>query len=320
MAASHIKTSSQLKKTIGKLILNINSDILELQKEYKKNVEPDSVKKKESELEEAVIDRKRVLQDIVDDLGGKPEYVKKEDLVKTVQMMKTSIDTASKVLEYNTKKEEVIASEIELVSNEASQAVEQIMQSEKKDEEDIKLFLGTDENVEKESDEINDANDKVETEMRRINPYYADRVHKMVKEIEEKMKYHKIDLLAKWRNQKDLIDYQALKEFRNEFEATHKKMRYMVNEWERRKISDVLADYMIDIVDRCFDEYIVEFRAMDEEKRLETALFRKRNLEIDEYRKEKRRAIPLWPSTLSYTKFKPDLLSWDKEHHQLLII
>ena len=132
MAASHIKTSSQLKKTIGKLILNINSDILELQKEYKKNVEPDSVKKKESELEEAVIDRKRVLQDIVDDLGGKPEYVKKEDLVKTVQMMKTSIDTASKVLEYNTKKEEVIASEIELVSNEASEAVEQIMQSEKK--------------------------------------------------------------------------------------------------------------------------------------------------------------------------------------------
>ena len=132
MAASHIKTSSQLKKTIGKLILNINSDILELQKEYKKNVEPDSVKKKESELEEAVIDRKRVLQDIVDDLGGKPEYVKKEDLVKTVKMMKTSIDTASKVLEYNTKKEEVIASEIELVSNEASEAVEQIMQSEKK--------------------------------------------------------------------------------------------------------------------------------------------------------------------------------------------
>ena len=161
MAASHIKTSSQLKKTIGKLILNINSDILELQKEYKKNVEPESVKKKESELEEAVIDRKRVLQDIVDDLGGKPEYVKKEDLVKTVQMMKTSIDTASKVLEYNTKKEEVIASEIELVSNEASEAVEQIMQSEKKDEEDIKLFLGTDENVEKESDVINDANDKV---------------------------------------------------------------------------------------------------------------------------------------------------------------
>ena len=89
----------------------------------------------------------------------------------------------------------------------------------------------------------------------------------------------------------------------------------MVNEWERRKISDGLADYMIDIVDRCFDEYIVEFRAMDEEKRLEAALLRKRNLEIDEYRKEKRRAIPSWPSALSYTKFKPDLLSWDKEHH-----
>ena len=224
MTASHIKTSSQLKKSIGNLILNINSDILELQKEYKKNVEPVSVKKKETELEEAVIDRRKVLQDIVEDSGGKPEYVKKEELVKTVRMMKTSIDTASKVLEYNAKKEEVITSEIELVSKEASEAVEQIIQSEKKEEEDIKLFLGTEENVEKENEVINDANDKVDTKMRRINPYYADRVHKMVKEIEEKMKYHKIDLLAKWRNQKDLIDYQALKEFRNEFEATHKKI------------------------------------------------------------------------------------------------
>ena len=136
MTASHIKTSSQLKKSIGNLILNINSDILELQKECKKNVEPNSVKKKETELEEAVINRRKVLQDIVEDSGGKPEYVKKEELVKTVRMMKTSIDTASKVLEYNAKKEEVITSEIELVSKEASEAVEQIIQSEKKEEED----------------------------------------------------------------------------------------------------------------------------------------------------------------------------------------
>ena len=54
---------------------------------------------------------------------------------------------------------------------------------------------------------------------------------------------------------------------------------------------------------------------MDEEKRMEAAVIRKRNIEIEEYRKEKRRSIPMWPKSMSYTKFKPDLLSWDKEHH-----
>ena len=54
---------------------------------------------------------------------------------------------------------------------------------------------------------------------------------------------------------------------------------------------------------------------MDEEKRMEAARIRKRNIEIEEYRKEKRRNIPTWPKSMTYTKFKPDLLSWDKEHH-----
>ena len=71
----------------------------------------------------------------------------------------------------------------------------------------------------------------------------------------------------------------------------------------------------MDTIDNQFDEYMVEFRRMDEEKRMEAALLRKRNLEVEEYRKEKRRNIPTWPKSMIYTKFKPDLLSWDQEHH-----
>ena len=36
---------------------------------------------------------------------------------------------------------------------------------------------------------------------------------------------------------------------------------------------------------------------------------------MEEYKREKRRAIPTWPNSLPYNKFKPDLISWDKEHH-----
>ena len=54
---------------------------------------------------------------------------------------------------------------------------------------------------------------------------------------------------------------------------------------------------------------------MYEEQRLEAALQMKRNVEMEEYKRENRRAIPLWPASLPYNKFKPDLLSWKTEHH-----
>ena len=54
----------------------------------------------------------------------------------------------------------------------------------------------------------------------------------MAKLIEKKMSSHKQDLLKKWEDQKDLLDYQSLKEFRTEFESSHKYLRNMVNEWD----------------------------------------------------------------------------------------
>ena len=72
----------------------------------------------------------------------------------------------------------------------------------------------------------------------------------------------------------------------------------MVNEWDRRRLSDILSDDLMDTIDNQFDEYMVEFRRMDEEKRMEAALLRKRNLEVEEYRKEKRRNIPTWPKSM----------------------
>ena len=47
---------------------------------------------------------------------------------------------------------------------------------------------------------------------------------------------------------KDVLDYQALKEIRTEFEATYKNLRNMVNEFDRRRISDLLSDHLMDIV------------------------------------------------------------------------
>ena len=72
---------------------------------------------------------------------------------------------------------------------------------------------------------------------------------------------------------------------------------------------------MIDIVDEHFDDYIEEFRRMDEMKRTEAVLLRKKGLELEEYKREKRRAVPTWPKSLPYSKFRPDIISWNAEHH-----
>ena len=41
-------------------------------------------------------------------------------------------------------------------------------------------------------------------------------------------------------------------------------------------------------------------------------------MELEEYKREKRRSIPTWPLSLPYSKFKPDLFSWDTEHYLTL--
>ena len=105
----------------------------------------------------------------------------------------------------------------------------------------------------------------------------------MAKLIENKMSSHKQDLLQKWKDQKDIFDYQSLKEFRTEFESSHKYLRNMVNEWDRRRISDKLYDYLMDVIDQQFDNYMKEFKEMDDAKRTEAALLRKRNAELEEY-------------------------------------
>ena len=90
---------------------------------------------------------------------------------------------------------------------------------------------------------------------------------------------------------------------------THRHLNFMVSEWEKRKISNMLCDYLTDLIEEKMEDYMVEYRKMDEVKREEAALLRKKNQKLEEYKREKRRQIPSWPQSLPYSKFKPDLIS-----------
>ena len=325
MSANNVvvsSTSNNVKKGCGKIIISINSELLELMSEYKKVKSGGQLSTKGTQLEKSIKQKKEALEEGLKGLDDKPDYVKSEKLEKTVKMLKCNISTANKVLAGGCVGEEVSENDLTDAKKEAQETVEEIEGVEKQVELEMKAllskFTSLDPTFDVPEDDTNYKETEeqvIEKELGYLDTYQATRVRKMKKEIEDKMDFHKEDLMTKWKEQKDFLEYQALKEIRYEFESTHKKMRFMVNEWDKRKLSDKLSDHLMDKIDFMWDQYMNEFRRMDEEKRKEAAVQRKKNQEMEEYKREKRRAIPSWPKSLSYTKFKPDLLSWDQEHH-----
>ena len=90
---------------------------------------------------------------------------------------------------------------------------------------------------------------------------------------------------------------------------------HLMNDWQRRKHSEFLSDYLYDLHLKYWNEYNDNFTAKADQKRIEANNQRIKEKELLEYKNEKKRCIPSWPQNVEYAKFKPDLLSWSKEHH-----
>ena len=139
--------------------------------------------------------------------------------------------------------------------------------------------LQSDENVEKE-----DVDELIENELKKVEKYQEARFRKIERAIVSKMKFLKDNLKEKWNEKQQDMDHAALKEFRSEFEVTHRHLNFMVSEWEKRKISNMLCDYLTDLIEEKMEDYMVEYRKMDEVKRVEAALLRKKNQNLEEYK------------------------------------
>ena len=304
-------SANKLKKSIGKTVITLNDEILELQKEFKGVKEGGKISKKGERLVKAIKEKKDALKDTLTKLEEKPEYVVEEKLEKTVQMIRTNIQTAEIVLEENV----VDKIEIEAARQNALVTVEEIESFEVKAQLEIDSLTKTLSNFDTKQVCDDDTNEQLSAELTSVGKYQEDRFFKMKRTIETKMNSQREELLAKWNGGKDDIDHQSLKEIRNEFESTHRQLNYMVSEWDKRRLSNFLSDYLADLISDKYEEYITDYKKMDEIKRNEAAMLRKKSVQLEEYKREKRRSIPTWPFSLPYSKFKPDLISWDKEHY-----
>ena len=91
-------STNDLKKSIGQLVFRANSDVLALQKGYKKVKEGGSLNKIEIEKETSLKETVAGLTEGIKDLELKPDYVAKENLQKHLVLMKTTVQTANIVL------------------------------------------------------------------------------------------------------------------------------------------------------------------------------------------------------------------------------
>ena len=86
MSANPLKGSANdLKKSIGQIVIQADSDILELQKGYQKaKNEGSSLSKLDLEREKSLKEKKSALEDGIKNLEAKTDYVVKEKLEKVL--------------------------------------------------------------------------------------------------------------------------------------------------------------------------------------------------------------------------------------------
>ena len=315
-------STNDLKKSIGQLVFRANSDVLALQKGYKKVKEGGSLNKIEMEKETSLKETVAGLTEGIKDLELKPDYVAKENLQKHLVLMKTTVQTANIVLG---KKEEAASDvneeSIGIIIEEAKTCLHEIEIIEELLEKDImnmsKIFstlAGPVVTMEEEPKQ-SEAELQFERDLDNVDNMERERFWKISKEISTKMREQIAKLDKTWSEEKDIIDYQGMKDIRWEFDQIDKKLRFIVNEWDKRQHGAILTDSLVDAADKLYEEYSRKYNAMADVKRKESIVRRKRDQEILEYRNEKKRAIPSWPEKIPYSKFKPDLLSWDTEHY-----
>ena len=111
----------ELKKNIGKTVIKLNSDILELLHIFKKGK---SSSDKDLALETRVKNSKNSLKETVLKLESQPDYIKSEGLTKLIKLMSTSIETADTLFETNKGYEEISEEEVKATQDLAKKSIE----------------------------------------------------------------------------------------------------------------------------------------------------------------------------------------------------
>ena len=284
----------ELKKKAGTLILSINSDILELQQAYCRVKEGGQLSNADADKEKKVSEKKVKLEEIVQKLDTLPEYVKEMKLEKVVSMMKVTLENVDRVYKNKAEVEQVILEEVANTQKEAKDLVDHLKADDHYKAAEVKnLTLMISEAVKDESCNIKDLStdevteDSIEHELNCLDRHIQARFRRIKKELEFKMKEQSDKLDKIWKEERDTIDNIGLKEIKFEFDQIDTSLKYLISDWDRRKHSELLSDYLIDRHHNLWNDYNTKFMGMANIKRVEANAERKKEKELKDYKSEK---------------------------------
>ena len=111
---------TELKKSIGKLIIKLSSEVLELLEEKRKHKkDKGDLSSKGQDLKRSIAEKKKALEDTLKDLEARTDYISEEKLEKYIRMMKVNIGTAKQVLEADSDIDKIKESDIIKAKKEA---------------------------------------------------------------------------------------------------------------------------------------------------------------------------------------------------------
>ena len=215
-------SSTELKKSIGKIVIRINSESIDLLNEYKKVKEGGTLSNKGEVLQKGVIEKKKYLEEALTSLENKLDYVQTENLQKTLQLIKDSIETAETVLE----RSDINVKKIETANQDAQTMIDNMEIEESQARLELESLtknlssLNTNSNVSSDSEEF------LNNELATLGAYDRDRFNKIKNVIIKKIDTHREELVKKWKEGIDIIDHQVLKELRSELDATHRQLNH----------------------------------------------------------------------------------------------
>ena len=180
------QTAKSVTKVVGKIVLKLNSDLLDLIKEYKNAKEEVPLSVKGVQLQESIDKQKKELEEILKNFEDGPDFLDEQKSTKTLAMIKMNIDTANKVLESNGPLEgkeamDKFQGSIEESRQGALNVMKEVEEEEKIAEENIKELLTTNQLNAAKNNEGNEGDkeiDHVERELAAIDAHQAERVKK----------------------------------------------------------------------------------------------------------------------------------------------
>ena len=89
--------------------------------------------------------------------------------------------------------------------------------------------------------------DVLQQELSFLEDHVKKRFEKIKLEITKKMNDQIIKLERVWKEEGSTIDLIGLKEVKYEFDQIDKTLIHLMNDWQRRKHSEFLSDYLYDL-------------------------------------------------------------------------